>query len=252
MAAVSILIPVFNRVGLLEATIRSAAAQTFSDVEIIVVDNCSTDGSFELACSLASQDGRIRVYRNAQNVGPVMNWRLCVSYATAAFSKILFSDDLIAPECIAKMLGKVLSRDVAFCYSPAITGEVPWEGGLIYRAFDTECCISREHFLRASVRLDGFAPVSPGAALFRTADLRKNIVTHLEGCEGYDFQSSGAGVDWLVYALTALSYPKVGYVPDPLVFFRAHPGSITVSDSPRVQEGYRLARNWLAGRVAGL
>jgi hypothetical protein len=102
--------------------------------------------------------------------------------------------------------------------------------------------------------MEHFTPVSPGAAIFRTDDLRKNILTSLPGVSGYDFSSTGAGVDWLIYLLTALAYPHVKYVCDPLVFFRAHEGSISVGSKTRdsVHEGYVLAKKWLRANVGGL
>jgi glycosyl transferase family 2 len=67
--AVTVLMTVFNAGRFLNSSIRSILAQTFRDFEFLIVDDCSTDGSAELAEGWQSRDSRIRVVRNAHNRG---------------------------------------------------------------------------------------------------------------------------------------------------------------------------------------
>ncbi len=67
MPVASILIPVFNREELVQRAIQSALAQTLSDIEVIVVDNASTDSTWEVVQGLAGTDRRIHAYRNETN-----------------------------------------------------------------------------------------------------------------------------------------------------------------------------------------
>lgn len=250
MSIAAILIPVYNREDLIGRTIKAAIAQTITDIEIVIVDNQSTDGTFEVCRKFAEIDNRIRLFRNIENIGPVRNWIKCAEYATAPFSKILFSDDLIAPNYLERTLPYILSPECALVYTPAIIGCEDWKGNTHYNAFMNDCKISRDYFLRSAAHLENFTPVSPGAALFRTSDLRKHILTALPGIEGYDFLRYGAGVDWLIYMLTALYYPHVAYVSDPLVYFHAHAGSITISnENNMIPMGYTIAKNWLMAVV---
>jgi hypothetical protein len=84
--------------------------------------------------------------------------------------------------------------------------------------------------------------------LFRRADLLQSLRTHLDGVADYDFSATGSGVDWLAYLLTARRYPRVAFEPEPLAFFRAHPGSLTIGDrSGHVWRGYELAARWYRG-----
>ena len=254
MPVASILIPVFNREDLVQRAIQSALAQTVSDIEVIVVDNASTDSTWEVVQRLAGMDPRIRVYQNETNLGPVRNWQRCVQYAQAPFSKILFSDDLIAVNYLERTIPALFDSNCGLAYVPCTVGYAEWEGGTHYRAFANDCNFLRDSFVRAATLMEHFTPVSPGAAVFRTDDLRKNILTSLPTVSGYDFSATGAGVDWLIYMLTALAYPYVKYVCDPLVFFRAHEGSISVGSKTRdsVPEGYTLAKKWLRANVGGL
>jgi glycosyltransferase involved in cell wall biosynthesis len=250
MALASILIPVFNRAELVLRTIESSQAQTLKDIEIIVVDNCSTDGTFEAARACANKDSRIRVYRNETNIGPVRNWRRCAELATSPYCKLLFSDDLIAPTFLEKTIPHLICDKTAFAYTPVICGETEWKGTLIYRAFQNDCKFVREFFLRSAMAVDYFSPVSPGAAVFRKTDLLSSLLDSLPGVEGYDFAGTGAGVDLLIYLITALRYEHVAYVDEPLAYFKAHAGSI--SAGAHIPLGYSLAKQWLRERVKGL
>jgi glycosyltransferase involved in cell wall biosynthesis len=252
MPKVSILVPVYNRERLISETLASALSQTLDDIEVLVIDNCSTDATRDVVQQIASRDSRVRFFRNDSNLGPVRNWMACVDRATAPLSKILFSDDLIAPTYLEKTAPLLGNPEISLVYTQACVGTADWQGYLMYNSLRNDCLISRDGFLRVATSLEHFTPVSPGAALFRTADLRKNILYELPGVSTHDFAQSGAGVDWLIYALTALAYPIVAYVAEPLVFFRSHPGSITIAGGARVEKAYLLAKNWLRANVDGL
>jgi glycosyltransferase involved in cell wall biosynthesis len=254
MPIASILVPVYNRESLIERTLMSALAQTVADIEIVVVDNQSTDRTYEVCASMAAQDSRIVLHRNDTNVGPVRNWIECARRASAPFSKIVFSDDLIAPNYLERTLPHLIAKDTGFVFTPIICGEEEWKGVLHYRNFLDDCRFTSDAFIRAAVRMGGYiTPVSPGAALFRTSDLRKHILTELPGITDYDFAATGAGVDWLIFGMTALHYTNVAYVCDPLVFFRQHPGSISIrNENDLVPRGYALAQQWFVSRVHGI
>lgn len=254
MPLASLLVPVYNRAHLVERTLRSALAQTVTDIEVVVVDNCSTDDTFAVCSRIAAEDPRVKVHRNDSNVGPVRNWQRCAALASAPYAKILFSDDLVAPKFIERTLPMMLDPECSLVFTPAIVGEEDWKGTLHYRNFLEDTRIGRDLFVRAAVRMGGFfTPVSPGAALFRTSDLRRFILSELPGIDHYDFAANGAGVDWLIYGLTAMQYPHVGYVHDPLVYFHQHAGSISIhNEGNLVPQGYALAQQWFLQRVPGI
>ena len=78
---VSTVIPVYNRQKLVIDAINSAIRQTYPNHEVVVVDNCSTDETFDRVKELAAKHSKIRVFRNESNVGPVRNWKRGVSEA---------------------------------------------------------------------------------------------------------------------------------------------------------------------------
>jgi glycosyltransferase involved in cell wall biosynthesis len=253
MPLVSILIPVYNRAHLVKEAIDSALAQTLVDLEVVIVDNCSTDGTREVLEEYAVKDDRVRIYFNETNVGPVRNWIRAVKESRAEYCKILFSDDLIHPLFLEKTLPNLIDPSCSLVYVPSVVGVSPWVGGVHYRAFVGNAKIARDWFVRISTHMEHLTPVSPGAALFRKQDLLRNTLLGLDGIDGFDFAGTGAGVDWLIYQLTALQYEHVAYVDQPLAFFRAHAGSISISDSSGVLAvGYSTAKSWLKSRIAGL
>jgi glycosyltransferase involved in cell wall biosynthesis len=244
---VSILIPVFNRETVLRETIECALNQTYEDIEICISDNCSTDSSWQIIESFSRANSKIKCLRQASNIGPARNWLACTEMATGIYSKILFSDDLITRDWI-KSTTVILDRDSdsGFVVTPAIISENPFVGEYSYQLSKDACRIPCLTYIKLQLFGEGHLPVSPGAMIFRTSDLRRSIFVNLKGMEWFDFNSTGAGVDLLISCFTALSYPHITFFPSELAFFRSHSDSITIrNENQKVSEGYRLAKKWL-------
>ena len=95
----TVAIPVFNRQDLVRRTLDSALAQTLPGLEVLVVDNCSTDATWDTLQSYAA-DPRLRLVRNERNVGLFGNFNRCLSLARGEFLRFLCSDDRLAPDCL--------------------------------------------------------------------------------------------------------------------------------------------------------
>lgn len=236
---VSILIPVFNRKDYITECIQSALDQTFTDFEIIVVDNASDDGTWEICQQFAAADQRVRIFRNESNIGPVRNWIRCAQEAKGALSKILFSDDCLEPNCLSEMVSKLEDSEVALVYCAACIGKSRGESVIAYSQADSSR-LSSKSFL--NLVLSGKAPVSPGAVLIRTHDLLKNMHVQFPTSIPRHFEKNGAGPDVMILLLTANNYLYVANISMPLVYFRAHAGSFTIENSNNdVIKGYRSA-----------
>ena len=116
MSIVSILIPVYNHDKYIAREVLSALNQTVTDIEVVIVDNKSTDTTFEICRELALRDSRIVLVQNDQNMGPVKNWKKAVELASSNFSKLLFSDDYLYPTFLEKTLPHLMSPNCAFVY----------------------------------------------------------------------------------------------------------------------------------------
>lgn len=239
---VSILIPVFNRKDYIAECIQSALNQTYTDLEVVVVDNASDDGTWEICQQFAMADQRVRIFRNESNIGPVRNWIRCAQEAKGSLAKILFSDDCLEPNCLSEMVPKLDDSEVALVYCAARVGKSRDESIIAYSQADSSR-LSSTHFM--DLVLDGKAPVSPGAILIRTNDFKNNLHTTFPTSTPRQFDRNGAGPDVMILLLTAHSYPYVANIAKSLVYFRAHSGSFTVgSNSEDVTDGYQSVLSW--------
>ena len=236
---VSILIPVFNRKDYVAECIQSALSQNFTDFEIVVVDNASDDGTWEICQQFAALDQKVRIFRNDSNIGPVRNWRRCAQEAKGEFSKMLFSDDCMEPNCLSAMVPKLGNSDIALVYCAARIGRSRDDSIIAYSEADSSR-ISATQFLK--LILSGKAPVSPGAILIRTRDLLKNLHITFPTSTTRQFEKNGAGPDVMILLLTAQNYHFVANISSPLVYFRVHDGSFSIENSNNdIVKGYRSA-----------
>jgi glycosyltransferase involved in cell wall biosynthesis len=114
---VSICIPTFNAARWIQECLESSLAQTYAPLEVLIIDDASTDQTVELV--RAVDDKRIRLLVNEQNIGLVRNWNKCIEMSHGDFIKFLFHDDILYPDCVEKMMGLLLSNEnVGLVFSP--------------------------------------------------------------------------------------------------------------------------------------
>lgn len=109
---VSVITPAYNAAQYLERALDSALTQTMSDLEIIVVDDASTDVTLELACWVANRDPRVRVLRNECNRGAAESRNLALSAARGEWVAVLDADDAWFPKRLEQMLVNTGNTDV--------------------------------------------------------------------------------------------------------------------------------------------
>lgn len=97
---VSIGMPVYNGEVYLKDALDSILMQTFSDFELIISDNGSTDQTAEICQAYAAKDQRIRYYRSEQNLGAGWNFNRVVELATGEFFRWACHDDICAPKLL--------------------------------------------------------------------------------------------------------------------------------------------------------
>src|SRR5246127_1342949 len=121
---------VYNGEYFLEETLRSILSQTFTDFELIISDNASTDRTGEIAQAYAERDGRIRYYRSEKNMGAGWNVRRVYELATAKYFKQAAADDLLEPDFLRRCV-EILERDSGCVVAYARTKEVDENGTFI-------------------------------------------------------------------------------------------------------------------------
>ena len=116
---VSVCIPAYEAEGWIEPAVRSALEQTHRDLEVVVVDNDSTDGTVARVSVLALEDPRVRLYANSRNLGVYGNFNRALALSRGRYIKFLCADDVLEPDCVERMLRPfALSPRVGLCFSP--------------------------------------------------------------------------------------------------------------------------------------
>ena len=116
MPKVTIIVPSYNHVRFVKPCVESVLAQTFSDWEMIVVDDGSTDGAFEAFQQFT--DPRIKVHQNEQNLGTYGTQNRAVALFQADLIAILNDDDTWAPTKLEAQIRALEKHpDAPFCYT---------------------------------------------------------------------------------------------------------------------------------------
>ena len=238
---VSIVIPVYNREDMVSDAIDSALSQTYENIEVIVVDNCSTDKTWQVISNY--QSPKLRAYRNETNLGPVLNWKRGIELSKGEYVKLLFSDDMIPDNYISECIDS-FSDKTAFVLSPIqYLKEDKLSKQTIYlrKEFDVH------YYFRSFYTLftDEF-PASPGAAIFRKRDIENAFITEIPEMGEFNPMKNGAGIDLLLYLMVAKNYANIRIAEKTCSIFRAHKGSFSCSDNLIFKYYYRALIHFLS------
>ncbi|HTU91475.1 MAG TPA: glycosyltransferase [Gemmataceae bacterium] len=238
---VSFCMPCYNGVAHLREAVASVLLQSIDKYELIIVDDASTDGTFELACELASQDDRIHVYLNVQNLGIVPNWNRCLELARGEWIKFIFQDDLLDPDCTAQLLDAARRQHCNFAFCER---EILLEEGV-----DPQVSAFFQHNLLR------FGDLFPDRVYVPAHELGRGFIAHL----GQNFLGEPTSVlihrscifrygsfnPQLVHLCDLEYWIRMGcqegliYLPERLASFRVHPSGATSASLQSVHKKFR-------------
>lgn len=201
---VSVLVTAYNREKYIAASLDSVLAQQFTDFEVIVTDNQSTDGTVAVAREFARRDSRVRVVVNERNLGQFGNRNHAATLARGKYIKYHDSDDLMYPHCLSVMVPLLEAEPRA---GFALSTGWAWTGGPTPMLVSPRQCYQRE-FLGFGMFMCG-----PACGLFR-----REVLADLGG-----FPEMGAPSDHLFW-LHACARTSVLLLPADLFWYRMHPG----------------------------
>lgn len=148
---VSVCIPVFNGEKYLQEALDSVLQQSYSDFEVIVRDDVSTDRSWGILESI--HDPRVKVFRNSENLGAEQNWNRVVGEARGQYVKLFHQDDLLESDCLERQVAAMDAHpecSMVFSGRSIIRGDgkvivrirSPWKVGLVSRHQVIRSCVS--------------------------------------------------------------------------------------------------------------
>lgn len=113
---ISIIVPVYNTSDYLEVCLKSISAQTYKDIEIIVVDDGSTDNSLEVCNEWANKDSRIKVIHQ-ENGGSSVARNRGIEEAAGEYLMFVDSDDFVSHDYVKKLYEELVKNgtDISFC-----------------------------------------------------------------------------------------------------------------------------------------
>lgn len=119
---VSVLMTAYNREIYIAEAIESVLASTYKNFELIIIDDCSTDGTLEILNHFKNIDRRIQVYINKENVGQFKNRNKAATFAKAEYIKYFDSDDVMKEDMLEILMEGILKFPNS---GMAVTCEIP-------------------------------------------------------------------------------------------------------------------------------
>jgi len=212
---VSVVTPVYNGAQYLSECIESVLAQVYEPFEYIIINNCSTDSTLEIAKAYEKRDRRIKVLTNSQFVGVIENHNIAFRSISinSEYCKVVSADDWIYPECITKLVELAESNPrIGVVQSYAINGKGIRSYGL---AHDVSVINGREVCRLNLLGKVDFA--APSALLYRSSLIR---------AKDPFFPGSAPSAD-AAACLECLDKCDFGCVHQILSFERIHAQSVT-------------------------
>ncbi len=223
---ISVCVDVFNYAAFLPEAMDSILSQDFENFEVLVVDDASTDDSFEIARSYAAKDNRVVATKNPVNLGMIKNRNACLRLAKGEYVKILHADDFLNRTDALSLMTSMLDAHPGMSLVASamrITGDsskrdrsfshFQKEGTFTGTSVITRCLMENRNLIGP-----------PSATMFR----RKR------GQRGFD-EAFFNSADWEMW-LHLLEQGCFGYLDAPLVSYRKHEAQQTQKDKRTLSE----------------
>lgn len=237
----SVIVPTFERPELLEIAYQSLCAQTFTDFEVIVVDDASKDATPQKIAELVARDVRVRFLRLEKNSGPGAARNRALELCRGELVALLDDDDRAAPDRFERQIALLDARPEI----DLVASAVGWEddAGVIFR-------VSPGLIRRGELPTEA-------AALFRLLYLDGNYVptttlmARRSALQGLFFlEGVRAGEDWHLFLQAAARGHRLAAVPEPLAFARRGTSHNSLMSSkaktfPCQRRVLRELRSWL-------
>lgn len=236
----SVIMPVYNSEDYLEEAIESILLQDFTDFELIIIDDGSTDKSLDIIESYLKRDSRIKFFTtNHEGAGPARN--VGIANARGFYTLFADADDVYDYHMISSMYSKAVytNADVVICAYRKfdnITGDSLWD----FRPKDIFLKKDRIYASEYSEILFMAVPPSPWGKLIKSSVIKENAI---------HFQNLTSCND-VAFSYSLLSYAKIlAFVNTILLFYRANTGKNISKDRSSQAENIFYALAELENRL---
>jgi glycosyltransferase involved in cell wall biosynthesis len=204
---VTVTVTVYNKAGFVEQTVASALGQSYGNLEVVAVDNASTDGSLDILRRMAAADPRLRVVAHPVNLGVAASRNRALAEARGEFVNMLDGDDLLYPDFVARTVQTLADNpgcEIAHVSWDRVDHEGRRLGG--FTAPDSD------DYLRDLLLANMFAP---SAVMFR-----KSLLDRVG-----DVRDGLATEDWEYFIRCAKAGARFLRLPEVLAAYREAPAS---------------------------
>jgi len=214
---ISVVMPVYNALPFLDESIRSILGQTLDDFEFVILDDASTDKSFEHLTAWAAQDKRIQIHRSKERLGLSGSSNAVVAKARSSIVARMDADDVAYPDRLRRQWKVIQNRpDVAVV-------------GTLCNGIDATGREVRPRDRWRLVRRSGYIPFPHGSAMFRREVFDK-VGGYGEFADGGEDQQLFSGM---------AQHGRIVTLPDVLYSYRYHSNNATLTNGVRaVTENY--------------
>ncbi len=214
--SISVCLLTYNHVDVIESTLKSILEQSVADFEVIISDDCSSDGTWERILELAADDIRIRPIRTPHNMGMPGNANYAVGHSNRPYIALLHHDDLYRRDLLEKWIDVAQRHpEVGFVFNP-------------YGKFESSFIYSEPmpgEYIEGEWLLKSFLFPRWGCVVRGTTMIRRSAWDQIGGMR----EQFGLLADIDMWMRLAIRGP-VGYVPEPVITVRQqrpsyYPGS---------------------------
>ena len=221
---VSIITPTYNAEKFVAQTIESVLRQPHQNWELVIVDDCSSDTTFDILQVFANQDSRIKIFQLERNSGPGVARNFAIQQAQGNYIAFLDADDLWKPQKLAKQLQFMEEENLPMTFS--FYEKMDEEGNSLHKQITAPLEVSYNQLFYC------------------------NWIGNLTGIYSVDFfgkipiSSIKKRQDWILWLTLVQKIKTVKPVPESLAFYRVRKNSVSSSKVKLIQYNYAIYRNF--------
>jgi teichuronic acid biosynthesis glycosyltransferase TuaG len=221
---VSIITPAYNSEKFISDTIRSVQNQTYTNWEMIIVDDCSTDKTVEIIQEFMDNDPRIHLIKLNTNSGTGIARNTALQVVSGRHIAFVDADDLWKPEKLSKQIDFMEANNLAFTFT--FYDLINEEGQLLNKRIETPKNLSFRQLFFCNY-------VGNLTGIYNASSLGKIAISSIRKRQ-----------DWMVW-LTILKQIKTAKpVPESLAFYRIRKNSLSTSKTALLKHNYTVYRQF--------